>query len=191
MLRKPLVLVTMLAFVLLGATAAAAQSFSVFGGLGLGRLAVAENGTSVGDLEGGLALRAGAFYNWTERANAGVGIVFDRATGRLAHPDTSFALTGYNAAVQIIFDVADRPVDLGLMAGLGSYTLSKTTGGLSESTDAALGHLVGAYVRYPIGEKLHMTGDLVYRSTRFEHGFGGSPVDVGGWSAGVGVVFEF
>lgn len=185
-MRKSLLLTVLLSLLLLSATAVSAQSLSAFGSVGWGTLNVTVDGNKLGTSEGDLALQAGMRYHWLD--NVSVGLMYDKTTSRVREEDMSVSLVGYNALLEVDFDVVPADFDLGLVAGLGSYTLSASRGAHTDTLDPAFGYLVGANVKYDFGNDWSATGNVAYRTATFKDSV---DIVVGGWSFGVGIVYEF
>lgn len=186
-MRKSLSLTVVLALVLLTASVASAQSFSVFGGMGYGsmthslKVSNVENGSS----GSAMVLQVAGVFNVT--GNFGVGLLVDRvaANSTQVNPpstlSTSYALTGLNAIAVYGFDVAG--IDVDVFGGVGSYgyadseEITITDGVTKESvvlnmkTDRrALGYIGGAQVKAPVVSDLYLTGTVAYRSVRWSEG---------------------
>ena len=186
-MRKSLSLTVVLALVLLTASVASAQSFSVFGGMGYGsmthslKVSNVENGSS----GSAMVLQVAGVFNVT--GNFGVGLLVDRvaANSTQVNPQstlsTSYALTGLNAIAVYGFDVAG--IDVDVFGGVGSYgyadsaEITITDGVTKESvvrntkTDRrALGYIGGAQVKAPVVSDLYLTGTFAYRSVRWSEG---------------------
>lgn len=193
-MRKSLSLTVVLALVLLTASVASAQSFSVFGGMGYGsmthslKVSNVENGSS----GSAMVLQVAGVFNVT--GNFGVGLLVDRVAANstqvnprlLVLPDqstlsTSYALTGLNAIAVYGFDVAG--IDVDVFGGVGSYGyadseeititdgVTKASVVLNMKTDRrALGYIGGAQVKAPVVSDLYLTGTVAYRSVRWSEG---------------------
>lgn len=216
-MRKILVVTMASAMVLLMASLASAQAFSVFGGIGYGVLTAVSPMGEDGSLEyttPAMALQVGGVYHFTE--NLGVGVLYDRLSHHESHaasvPGDDFSyklssvLSGFNAIATYSFNLSG--MDLDVFGGLGSYGLVTTQSEdpgddeKMEPNTRGLGFVGGARVKAPVASDLYLTGTFAYRSVSWgevelESTDPSVPIAeyewmrISGWSIGLGLAYEF
>ena len=118
-MRKSLFVVSVLAVLLLTASLASAQSFSVFGGAGIGSISLTLDGSKYdNELTPGLALQVGGLYQVTDQL--GVGVMYDRVANNEKNSDLVHTLSGFAAVAH--YNVADDDFGFAVSGGVASET---------------------------------------------------------------------
>lgn len=199
-MRKSLFVVSVLAVLLLTASLASAQSFSVFGGAGIGSISLTVDGSKPdNELTPGLALQVGGLYQVTDQL--GVGVMYDRVANNEKNSDLVHTLSGFAAVAH--YNVADDDFGFAVFGGVGSYTYAGTDKEYSLKFNPGLGFVLGVQADYAFSEDISLLAKASYRSASskgatFTHKeTGGSiPLDdakasAGAWSVTAGIVYQF
>lgn len=202
-MRKSLFVVSVLAVLLLTASLASAQSFSVFGGAGIGSISLTLDGSKYdNELTPGLALQVGGLYQVTDQL--GVGVMYDRVANNEKNSDLVHTLSGFAAVAH--YNVADDDFGFAVFGGVGSYTYAGTDKEHSTKFNPGLGFVLGVQADYAFSEDISLLAKASYRSasskgvtfTDKETGHSITPDDLkdlkasaGAWSVTAGIVYQF
>lgn len=199
-MRKSLFVVSVLAVLLLTASLASAQSFSVFGGAGIGSISLTVDGSKYdNELTPGLALQVGGLYQVTDQL--GVGVMYDRVANNEKNSDLVHTLSGFAAVAH--YNVADDDFGFAVFGGVGSYTYAGTDKEYSSKFNPGLGFVLGVQADYAFSEDISLLAKASYRSASskgmtvtHKETDGSTTLDdakasAGAWSVTAGIVYQF
>lgn len=199
-MRKSLFVVSVLAVLLLTASLASAQSFSVFGGAGIGSISLTVDGSKYpNELTPGLALQVGGLYQVTDQL--GVGVMYDRVANNEKNSDLVHTLSGFAAVAH--YNVADDDFGFAVFGGVGSYTYAGTDKEYSYKFNPGLGFVLGVQADYAFSEDISLLAKASYRSASFKGGtltqkktdvsipLDDAKASAGAWSVTAGIVYQF
>src|SRR5690606_7701773 len=198
-MRKSLFVVSVLAVLLLTASLASAQSFSVFGGAGIGSISLTSGGSKYpNELTPGLALQVGGLYQVTDQL--GVGVMYDRVANNEKNSDLVHTLSGFAAVAH--YNVADDDFGFAVFGGVGRYTYAGTAKEYSTKFNPGLGFVLGVQADYAFSEDISLLAKASYRSASFKGAtvtlketdpmtFDDAKASAGAWSVTAGIVYQF